>query len=157
MRGVPATLARRFTGQYGMGLGFTNAVQVQSLLRDITQAILSKWNLDFDAYFKLAPDTVDDPYCVYDWLGSSTDDYMGNRENRKQTARIVFKVFSKADDGGLEAGQKAGEIELLYDWVTLSLNDYTPLKMERTGSNLFQVEDDIWQATLLYDVLVIFN
>jgi hypothetical protein len=102
-------------------------------------------------YFQDAPQDVVEPYTVFTYAGSTTDDTMGGIRDKMELAQFTFNTFSKADDGGLEALNISEQLQLVYDEADLTLTDsFTNIRFQRTGTSSAFFIDDVWQITNLY-------
>ena len=90
-------------------------------------------------YFQDAPQDVVEPYTVFSWAGSVTDDTMGGQTNRIERAAITFNTFSKADDGGTEALDISSALESLYDWADLTMGGSFSAMVRSPGIRSFLV------------------
>jgi len=96
-----------------------------------------------------AKDDVTPPYSVVSWIGSANEDYMGGTI---EVGTIQFDVFSREDDGGIEAVNIADLLMALYDDSTLTITDYQHLAMIREGTGPAVFIDDVWQITITYSL-----
>ena len=102
-------------------------------------------------YFQDANQNVTAPYTVFMWSGSTTDDMMGGQRGKIELAQMSFNTYSKADDGGLEAAQISGLLQAAFDEAAITLaNNFSSLRVQRTGTSSIFFVDDVWQITNLY-------
>ncbi len=102
-------------------------------------------------FFQDAPQNVVEPYTVFSYAGSTTDDNMGGIRDKQELAQFTFNTFSKADDGGAEALNIAEQLQLVFDEAALTLTDgFTSIRFQRTGTSAAFFIDDVWQITNLY-------
>lgn len=102
-------------------------------------------------FFQDASQTVTEPYTVFSWAGSVTDDTMGGQTDRIERGDITFNTFSKADDGGLEALNISAALQDLYDWATLTMGgSFSSIAFERNSTGPVFFIDEVWQVTNLY-------
>ena len=97
-----------------------------------------------------AKDDVTPPYITESWIGSDAEDEMGGRAY--EMATIQFDVFSKNDDGGIEAADIADKLIALYDDSSLTISGHTFLAMIRNGTGAAIFIDDVWQVTITYSL-----
>jgi hypothetical protein len=135
------------------------------MISNIATAIMSKFNevtagaalrtiLTGGLWFMEAKDEVTFPYGVFAWNGSNIDEIAGDRTNGIETASITVSLFSKNDDGGVEAFSALQAFISLYDWsdLTFPSGEYTKLAMQRTSASNRGKIDNIWQLDLDYNL-----
>lgn len=128
------------------------------MIREIAKAITDKYNdapiaaLTGGLYFTMAPDTVDDPYAVFTWNASDTVDQMGGQSDRYEIGDITFTTFAKQDDGGSAIVAISAALENIFDWTTLTISGFSAIAMQRTGTGVFGMVDDIMNTTSNYRV-----
>jgi len=133
------------------------------MITQLATAIMTKFDADsgttgfYDAingqlWYQQAPQSATAPYAIFNWVGSTPDDYMGGTADRMETADIRFSIFSKADDGGIELAGLIKKCTALFDWSTLTYTDYDHIKMERISTGPIIFVDEIWQNVISYEV-----
>ncbi len=129
------------------------------MIDDLATAILNKYTATGalvaaipSFYFTQAPQTVsDETYATYSWVGSGTEEYMGQGTTSKmEKAEIRFMVFNTTDDGGITLASAMSLLMATYDWTKLTIPDHTAVAFERTGTASVEYIDDIWIGTVNY-------
>ena len=126
------------------------------MIREIAKAITDKYNtapiaaLSGGLYFTMAPDKIDDPYAVFTWNSSETVDQMGGQSDRYEIGDITITTFAKQDDGGSAIAAISAGLESIFDWTTLTISGFSAIAMERAGTGVFGMVDDVMSTTSNY-------
>ena len=106
-------------------------------------------------FFQDAPQNVTEPYTVFSWTGSTTNEMMGGQRAKIENGDITFNTFSKADDGGTEALNISEALQAAFDEADLSLTDnFSSLRFGRNGTGPAFFVDEVWQVTNIYTIMV---
>ena len=107
-------------------------------------------------WFGIAPDSATYPFGTFNIDGIVRDEIMGTSTGTSSQgifkADIRIQVFSKTDDGGTAIGILLDKAIDCFDWCTLTITGYTPIKMGGSIVAPIIPADEIWQGSLLYEV-----
>jgi len=103
-------------------------------------------------YFTQAPQDVTSPYCVYYFIGSKPDEFMGGKNDKIEKAEIQFNFFNTKIDGGVELANVVHTFEQGFNQQILSISDYNCLHCGQTLSMPFEFINDTWQMVLSYEI-----
>lgn len=103
-------------------------------------------------WLQQAPEGTTEPYMVLFIAGSTTDDMMGSATNRLERVDVQFNIYSKGDDGAVEAADILDKLIALFDWSTLTYTGYTHIAVRRTGTADVGFVDEVWQMVALYEI-----
>lgn len=135
-------------------------------MKELQSAIVTKFNaltggnhntfytgIGSRLYFRKAPNVeVTFPYCIF-YFGSDVNDYQFIEEF--DNVVVQFSIFSNTSSSS-ELGDLLTYAKSLFDWCTLTVSNYTFLKMERIYANHgdWIAEEEIWQTVIQYRILL---
>ena len=104
-------------------------------------------------YFQELAADVASPWGV-GWIdGVVPDHYMGGAAATIEDMSVRIQVFSRATDGGTEIADLIVKVMDCFDESSLTISGFTSIRMGRTAVAPILFIDNIWQGTVLYDVI----
>ena len=130
------------------------------MITAIAEGIVNKYNassvlkstIGGGMYFTSAPQDVVSPWCTFYFIGSSREEIAGGASDALIDAEIQFSLFSEATDGGYEIAEMIKQLTDIFDWASLIVGGYTTYKMEPNTIGPVLYIDEVWQATVTYNV-----
>ena len=124
----------------------------------ISQAIIQKFNGStlksslVDLYFQEAPQGKSFPYGVFYYNGSTQEEIMGGPDDNITQVDIQFNLFTEEDDGGGEISKLTELLNDTYHWQTLLIDGWRNIKTQRVAILSTTFVDNIWQASIDYEI-----
>ena len=107
-------------------------------------------------WFGDAPDSTSYPFGTFNIDGIVRDEIMGSSTGTSSEginkASIRIQVYSKDLTGGTDISTLIDKAVNCFDWCTLTITGYTPIKMGGSIIAPIIYEDEIWQGSLLYEI-----
>jgi len=129
-------------------------------MEDLFKSIYDECGSGTDLYIAIngrlflseAPQGTEFPYCVF-FLVSGVPIYDLNENIPVEDCLIQFNVYSDKNGAG-EVTNIYEKLIALYDWCTLTIAHYDHISMNREGQMLMKDEDNRWQYSATYRVLI---
>jgi len=133
------------------------------VLIEVCKSIMTAFQADGNCVAKLtnglwytqAPIETVPPYGVFYWVSMVQDEYMNDADDNIRNITIQFSLFTEADDGGKEIGEMMEAVKATFDWATLTVDDYTMVKMQPVLVGPVEFIDETWQVNLDYELGII--
>jgi len=137
--------------QYVSWLDLTPDVPAELLQQRVVTAIKEKFdetnftNLN-SLYFQDAPQSTEPNYAVFYWVHSDIETDSG-----LEAIEIQFNLYVGAIS---DLGTSVDEFQNTFDWCNLNVPGYNAIKMQRQRTLNVGYVDDIWQITIIYELLI---
>jgi len=130
-------------------------------MQQVSKAIIARYTAE--ALFKAAltgglydtesPQGTDYPYGVFQLI-SETDEHTFT--DIKENCMVQFKIYSDVSDSSIELDLLLKKLLVAFNYCTLTVDDYTFLKM--TKENIIKNKvDGIWEYLVLFRVMLVID
>lgn len=129
-------------------------------LVDIIDAVFQKFQgsvtlkqaLTGGLYYQQAPQENPFPFVAFYLNGITQEEVMGADDCNLYDVEIQFNIYSKALDDGNELSLLVDELTKVFDWTKLNVSGWHCIKMQRDTVAPILFVDEIWQATINYEL-----
>lgn len=112
-------------------------------------------SLEGRLFFQQAPQDVEFPYAVFYFVGASHEEIMSNTSiNNIIDVSLQFNIFNNSQDGGQLVSELAGLLDDAFHWADISVDGYSPIKMQRQAILPVLYVDEIWQISITYELTI---
>jgi len=118
-------------------------------MKDLLEAIYSKWDLDTPLFFVEAPQVQDFPYVLVVPISSDPEYTL---EDASDSYLIQISVFSDKNTA-TEAMDIGKEVFGLFDDATLSIPGKKLVRCQREQSRIIR-DDSVWHYIIEYEILL---
>ena len=130
------------------------------MIKQVADAVKAKFDanvalkgaLTGGLWFTQAPQNVGFPYAVFYMLGGTRDEIMGTAEQCVKNVDVQINIFGNLRDGGSQIAELSTLCTDCYNWVDLTVADYSSVFVSPEGLPIIQCIDDVWQATCYYTI-----
>ena len=132
------------------------------MINDIAKSVKDQFDNDATLaaalsglYFQRAPQAVTFDYGIFYINNITQDEIMGSgTANDITKIDIQFSLFTNDKDGGYKMAALLEKLRNAYHWQTMSVTDYTFMKMQQVTVLPIVYEDEVWQVSADYEMWI---